>query len=58
MTGGVGRGRFSSVRSEHIHRSFEAMFATALYSASVEERTTPCCFFEDHDIGLPPRYIT
>ena len=29
----------------------DAVFATARYSASVEERVTPFCFFVDHETG-------
>ena len=38
----------TSVRSEQIHRSSAVVFATARYSASVEERATPFGFFEVH----------
>lgn len=47
----------SSVRREQIQHSSDAVFATALYSASVEERATPDCFFADQEIGVEPRYM-
>lgn len=54
ITGGVGNVRCISVRSEHIHRTSDAVFATALYSASVEDLATLLCFLEDQDIGFRP----
>lgn len=51
MTGGVVCGRPSSVSKEHTQLSSEAVFATDRFSAYVDERATPLCFLEDHDIG-------
>lgn len=42
------------LKKEHIHRTSDAAFAMALYSASVDERATPFCFFEDQETGVEP----
>lgn len=34
---------------EHSQATSEAVFATALYSAPVDERATPFCFLEDYE---------
>lgn len=54
--GAVGTATPRSVRTLHIQASSEAVLATALYSASVDERTTPFCFLELHEMGCFPRY--
>lgn len=45
----------SSDNKEHIQLTLAAVFATDLYSASVEDLATVLCFFELHDTGLRPR---
>lgn len=57
MTGVEGIEIPSSSRREHIHRISAEVLVTERYSASVEERATPFCFLEDHEIGCFPRYI-
>lgn len=56
ITGVVGNVTPSSVRREQTHRISEAVFATARYSASVDDRATPCCYLDDHAIGVVPMY--
>ena len=41
----------SSLNNEQIHLSSADVLATGLYSASVDDRATPLCFFNDHEIG-------
>lgn len=55
MTGAAGISIPSSVSREHNNRTSEAAFATALYSASVEDLATPLCFLDDQEIGFYPR---
>jgi len=45
----------SLAKSARSHSVLEAAFASALYSALVEDRVTARCFFELQEIGLEPR---
>jgi len=49
--------RPSSSRRDLIHAISEAAVASALYSASVEERATAFCFLVRQLIGFLPRKI-
>lgn len=44
----------SSQNNEESEPSSDALAAEALYSASVEERATACCFLVLHEIGFDP----
>jgi len=57
MIGQVGSGRPRSQSRDDTQLSSAAGLATDLYSTSVEERATICCFLELQEIGLRPRYI-
>jgi hypothetical protein len=49
-----GTARLSSRNNEESQPSSDAVAAKALYSASVEERATACCFLVLHEIGFGP----
>jgi hypothetical protein len=47
---------WSSNNNEQIHKISVVPSAKALYSASVEDLETVCCFSDFHEIGVEPRY--
>ena len=47
--------KLSSAKSARSHNVSDAAFASALYSASVDDRVTARCFFELQEMGLEPR---
>lgn len=53
--GGDGSMMPSSDRTLHTQFSSDAVLATALYSASVDDLATPLYFFDDQEIGCCPR---
>lgn len=55
ITSAVESVRPSSDIIEQSHRTSAAVFATERYSASVDERAMPRCFFDDQEIGVLPR---
>lgn len=48
-------GKTTPVRRKQIHRISAEVFATALYSAFVDDLAMPFCFCDDHDIGCEAR---
>jgi len=52
MTGDTSSMIPNSVSRLQIQRISDDVFATALYSASVDDLATPFCFFADQEIGL------
>lgn len=55
ITGHVGRKTQRSRRSAQIQESSAAEWTRDLYSASVDERATICCFFAHQETGLEPK---
>lgn len=51
MTGACDKCIPSSASKEHIHCNSHDVFATDLYSASVDDRATPFGFFDCQEIG-------
>ena len=49
------REKLSLAKSARSHNVSDATFASALYSASVDDRATTRCFFELQEMGLEPR---
>ena len=52
---GCGTDTFKSLRKELSQVISHEQFASALYSASVEDLENSVCFFECHEIKLEPR---
>jgi hypothetical protein len=47
----------SSNNKERIHKILAVPSTKALYSVSIEDLATLCCFLDFHEIGVEPRYI-
>lgn len=45
----------NSESKEHNHVTSAAVFATARYSAYVDDLAIPLCFFEDQETGFWPK---
>jgi len=56
--GAVGISICKKLSSCLIQSNSVAVTARALYSASVEDCDTVCCFFYDQEMGLEPKNIT
>jgi hypothetical protein len=55
ITGGEGREIYNSLRSMHSQKSSAVVRERDLYSASVLDLDTMCCFLANREIRLGPR---